>query len=67
MEMEMEGLGGDEVKAIKMMALHGSNVPDNTWRLPRWYDYDWSIPTYPRNPYLCKTANIFVTGALDSS
>jgi hypothetical protein len=36
----MEGLYGDEVEVIKMMALHGSNVPDNTWSLPRGYDYD---------------------------
>jgi hypothetical protein len=28
MEMEMEGLDGDEAEAIKMMALHGSqNLP----------------------------------------
>jgi hypothetical protein len=33
--MEMEGLDGDEAEAIKMMALHGSNVPDDTWSLPR--------------------------------
>jgi hypothetical protein len=52
MEMEMEGLNGDEAEAIKMTALHGSNVPDYTWSLPRGYDYDWSKPTFPRNPDL---------------
>jgi hypothetical protein len=41
MEMEMEGLDGDEAEAIKMMELHGSNLPDNTWILSRGYDYDW--------------------------
>jgi hypothetical protein len=49
MEMEMEGLYGDEAEAIKMIALHRSNVPDDTWSLPRGYDYDWSNPTFPRN------------------
>jgi hypothetical protein len=67
MEMEMEGLDGDETEAIKMMALHGSNVPGNTCSLPRGYDYDWSKPTYPRNPDLWKTAKTFLTEALDSS
>jgi hypothetical protein len=67
MEMEMEGLDGDEAEAIKMMALHGSNVPDDTWSLPRGYDYDWSKPTFPKNPDLWKTAKIFLTEALDSS
>jgi hypothetical protein len=41
MEMETEGLDGDEAGAIKMMALHGIHVPDVTWSLPRGYDYDW--------------------------
>jgi hypothetical protein len=50
-----------------MMALHGSNVPDDTWSLPRGYDYDWSKPTFPRNPDLWKTAKTFQTEALDSS
>jgi hypothetical protein len=35
MEMEMEGVDGDEAEAINMMALHGSNLPDDTWSLPR--------------------------------
>jgi hypothetical protein len=63
----MEGLDGDEEEAIKMMYLHGSNVPDDTWRLPRGYDYDWSKPTFPRNSDLWKTAKTFLTEALDSS
>jgi hypothetical protein len=67
MEMEMEGLDVDEAEAIHMMALHGSNVPDNTWSLPRGYDYDWSKPSYPRNPELWKTARTFLNEALDDS
>jgi hypothetical protein len=67
MEMEMEGLDGDEAEAIKMMALHRSNIPDDTWSLPKGYDYDWSTPTFPRNPDLWKTAKTFLTKALDSS
>jgi hypothetical protein len=35
MDMEMEGLYGDEAEAIKMMDLHLRNVPDDTWSLPR--------------------------------
>jgi hypothetical protein len=50
-----------------MMALQGIKVHDDTWSLPRGYDYDWSKPTFPRNPYLKKTANTFLTEALDSS
>jgi hypothetical protein len=42
-----------------MMALHGNSVPDNTWSLPRGYDYDWSTPNYPRKPILWKTADFF--------
>jgi hypothetical protein len=67
MEMEMEGLYGDEADAIKIMALHESNVPDDTWSLPRGYDYDWSNPTFPWNPDLWKNANTFLTEALNSS
>jgi hypothetical protein len=67
MEMKMEGLDGDEAEAIKMMALHGSNVPDDTWSLPRGYYYDFSKHTFPRNPDLWKTAKTFLTEALDSS
>jgi hypothetical protein len=49
------------------MSLHGSNVPYNTWSLPRGYDYDWSKPTFPRNPDLWKTAKTFLTEALEKS
>jgi hypothetical protein len=48
-EMEIEGLEGDESEAIKMMALHGSNVPDYTWSFPRGYGYDWSKPKLVEN------------------
>jgi hypothetical protein len=67
MEMETEGLDGDEAEVIKMTALHGRNVPDDTWSLPRGYDYDWSKTTFPRNPDLWKTSNTFLTEALGSS
>jgi hypothetical protein len=67
MEIEMEGLDGDEAEVIKIMSLHGSNVPDYTWSLPRWYNYDWSTPTYPRNPEVWKTASTFLTEALHES
>jgi hypothetical protein len=50
-----------------MRALHGSNVPDNTWSLPRGYDYDWSTPSYPRKPDLWKTTETFLANALDRS
>jgi hypothetical protein len=50
-----------------MMALHRSNVPDNTWSLPREYNYGWSKPTFPRNPDLLNTVKTFLTQALDSS
>jgi hypothetical protein len=50
-----------------MMELFGSNAPDDTWSLPRGYEYDWSKPSYPRNPELWKTAKTFLTEALDDS
>jgi hypothetical protein len=50
-----------------MMALHGRNLPDDTCRLPRGYDYDWSKPTFLRNPDLWKTAKTFLTEVLDIS
>jgi hypothetical protein len=65
MEMEMEGLDGDEADAIKVMTLNGSNVPDDKWSLPRGYDYEWSKPSYPRNTELWKTAKTFLAEALD--
>jgi hypothetical protein len=52
MEIDIEGLDGDKAEVIKMMALHRSNVPNNTWSLPRGYDYDGSKPNYPRKPEL---------------
>jgi hypothetical protein len=67
MEMEMVGLEGDEAEAIKMMALRGSNVPDDTWSLTIGYDYDWSKPTFSMNPNLWKTAKNFLSEALDNS
>jgi hypothetical protein len=60
-------LEGYEAEAIKIMALHGRNVPDDTWILPRGYDYDWSKPTFSRNPNLWKTAKTFLSKALDNS
>jgi hypothetical protein len=35
MDIEFEGMDKDEAEALKMMSLHGSNVPDDTWNLPR--------------------------------
>jgi hypothetical protein len=43
-DMDMERLEGDEAEAIKMMTLHRSNVPNNTWNLSTGYDYEWSKP-----------------------
>jgi hypothetical protein len=40
MDMEFEGMDQDKAEAIKIMALHGSDVPDDTWDLPRGLDYD---------------------------
>jgi hypothetical protein len=48
MDMEFEGMDQDEAEAIKMMALHESDVPDDTWDRPRGLDYDWSKPHFPR-------------------
>jgi hypothetical protein len=42
----------DESEAIKMMALHGSDVPNKTWDLPRGLDYDWSKLHFPRRVHL---------------
>jgi hypothetical protein len=67
MEIEMKGLDGDEVEVVKMMALPGISVPDDTWSLTRGYDYDWSKPSYPRNPELWKTAKTFLAEALEKS
>jgi hypothetical protein len=35
MDIEFEGMDKYEAAALKMMSLHGSNVPDDTWNLPR--------------------------------
>jgi hypothetical protein len=40
MDIEFEGMDNDESEALKMMSLHGSNVPDDTLNLPRRVDYD---------------------------
>jgi hypothetical protein len=48
----MEGLDGDELGTIHMVALQGSNEPADKWSLPRGFDYDWSQPTHPRSPDL---------------
>jgi hypothetical protein len=34
-DIEFEGMEKDEADALKMMSLHGSNVPDDTWNSPR--------------------------------
>jgi hypothetical protein len=39
MDMEYEGMEQDEAEAIKMMAIHGSNV--YTRDLPMGLDYFW--------------------------
>jgi hypothetical protein len=47
-DMEFEGMEQDEAEAINIMALHGSDVPDDTWDLPRGLNYDWSKHHFPR-------------------
>jgi hypothetical protein len=54
--MEYEGMEQDEADAMKMMARHGSDVPDDTWDLRRGLDYDWSNPRSPRRDELWKNA-----------
>jgi hypothetical protein len=46
-----------------MMSLHGSNVPYDTWNLPRGVDYDWSVPNFPRDKHLRDTAETFLYDA----
>jgi hypothetical protein len=53
----------DEAEAIKMISVHGSNVPDDTWNLPRGGDYDWSAPNFPRDKHLWDTAETFLSDA----
>jgi hypothetical protein len=55
MDKEFEGIDKDEVEALKMMSLHGSNVPYDTSNLPRAVDYDWSVPNFPRDKHLLDT------------
>jgi hypothetical protein len=40
MDIEFEGMDKDEADALNLMSLHDSNVPDDTWNLPRGGDYD---------------------------
>jgi hypothetical protein len=53
MDMEFEGMEQDEAEAIKMMALHGSGVPDDNWDLPRGLDYEWPKPRFQRRAQKC--------------
>jgi hypothetical protein len=63
MDIEFEGMDKDEAEALKMMSLHGRNVPDDTWNLPRGVDYDWSVPNFPRDKQLWDTAETFLSDA----
>jgi hypothetical protein len=54
----------DEAEAIKMMALQGSDVTNDTWDLPRGLDYDWSKPHFPRRADLWKNAETFLEDAI---
>jgi hypothetical protein len=57
----------DEAEALKMMSIHGSNVPDDdTWSLPRGGDYDWSVPNFPRDKHLWDTAETFISDAKEN-
>jgi hypothetical protein len=49
-----------------MMSLHGSNVPDDTWNLPRGVDYDWSVPNFPRDKHLSNTGETFLSDAKEN-
>jgi hypothetical protein len=68
MDMEFEGMeqdeDEDEAEAIKRMALHGGNVPDDTWDLPRGLDYDWSKLYFPRISHLWKNAGTSLEDAI---
>jgi hypothetical protein len=66
MDIEFEGMKKDEAEALKMMSLHGSNVPDDTWNLPRGVDYDWSVPNFPRDKQLWDTAETFLSDAKEN-
>jgi hypothetical protein len=56
-----------EADAIKMMALHGSDVPDDTWNLSREYYYDWSKNHFPRKANLWKNAETFLESAIEEA
>lgn len=49
-----------------MMGLHGSNIPDDTWNLPRGVDYDWSVPNFQRDKHLWDTAETFLSDAKEN-
>jgi hypothetical protein len=65
-EIEFEGMDKDEAEALKMMSLHGRNVPDDTWNLPRGVDYDWSVQNFPRDKHLWDTAETFLYDAKEN-
>jgi hypothetical protein len=56
----------DESEALKMMSLHGRNVPDDTWNLPRGVDYDWSVSNFPRDKHLWDTVENFLSDAKEN-
>jgi hypothetical protein len=56
-----------DADAINMMALHGSDDPDDTWNLPRGCDYDWSKPHFPRKANLWKNAETFLENAIEEA
>jgi hypothetical protein len=66
MDIEFEGMDKDEAEALKMMSLHGSNVPYDTWNLKRGFDYDWSVPNFPRDKHLWDTAETFLSYAKEN-
>jgi hypothetical protein len=66
MDIEFEVMDKYEAEALKMMSLHGSNVPDDTWSLSRGVDYDWSVPNFPRDKHLWDTAETFLSGAKEN-
>jgi hypothetical protein len=66
MDIEFEGMDKDETEALKMMSLHGNNVQNDTWNLPRGVDYDWSVPNFPRDKKLWDTAENFLSDAKEN-
>jgi hypothetical protein len=67
MDMENEGMEQDKAYAIKMMAFHGRNVPDDTRDPPRGLDYYWSKPHFPRRADLWNNAEKFLEGAIKAA